>query len=196
MPSRCPYPAIYSRGTLSSTPLEILFSIRILTRVQVAHLVFYAYTAGVYLESGMKPIQRWMDQLILHLDGQNFRPTPRPLASPLDTHAPPFKKAKIEPQSPVPIFFASQPPISPKPPNPLAPAQPDLPFLPFFNQAASNRRVKVEYPAEFLGPVHAGQWTVKCVGKPDHGQLHHDEVDGLRELYSEWVTERRVYRWD
>jgi len=73
------------------------------------------------------------------------------------------------------FFFASQPPPSPSPPrreppphlpivtNPLAPAQPGLPFLPLFNQAATQRRVKVEYIPEFSGPSHAGRWTVQCV---------------------------------
>ncbi|PPQ67109.1 hypothetical protein CVT25_005710 [Psilocybe cyanescens] len=90
-----------------------------------------------------------------------------------------------------PIFFASQPPPSPPlqpvvqpipgglppkpmraappksavlPPNPMAPAQPNLPFLPLFKQAAAQRRVTVDYLAEFTGPSHAGRWVVKCIG--------------------------------
>jgi len=49
--------------------------------------------------------------------------------------------------------------------NPLAPAQPSMAFLPLFNQMAAQRRVTVEYPAEFSGPSHAGRRTVQCVGK-------------------------------
>ncbi|KAG6818078.1 hypothetical protein H0H87_009233 [Tephrocybe sp. NHM501043] len=94
------------------------------------------------------------------------------------------------PYQPSSIFFASQPPPSPPTgrqrqppphmhlslnaasshmpplvslPNPLAPAQPSLPFLPLFNQTAAQRRVAVDYPAEFSGPPHAGQWNVRCI---------------------------------
>ncbi|KAF5388484.1 hypothetical protein D9757_004582 [Collybiopsis confluens] len=104
------------------------------------------------------------------------------------THAnppPPQKRVKSD------IFFAAQPPQSSAPAqmpqpispavfsskfgqpqhpamvskfaNPLSPAQPNLAFLPLFNQTASQRRVTIEYPAEFSGPSHAGTWTVKCV---------------------------------
>lgn len=103
---------------------------------------------------------------------------------------PPQKKVKSDP----PIFTAAQPPRSSAPAqmsqfilptaypsgygqpqypamaskfaNPIAPAQPNLAFLPLFNQTATQRRVTVEYPAEFSGPSHAGKWTVKCVGEP------------------------------
>ncbi|TEB38971.1 hypothetical protein FA13DRAFT_1724922 [Coprinellus micaceus] len=98
---------------------------------------------------------------------------------------PPLKKVKAEPMSvepappPPPIFFGSAPPPSPgpaRPPpplqaptmsmprvNPLAPAQPTLPFLPLFNQTAAQRRVSVEYSAQFTGPSHAGTWVVRCI---------------------------------
>lgn len=146
--------------------------------------LFYAYVGGVYAESGMETVGKWIVDLIDH------------------TNEPPTKKLKSiksEPlspskQAPLPIFFASQPPPSPQRepsqprreiakeipllpppreaaqmkgpvhlPNPLAPAQPNLPFLPLFNQTASQRRCTVEYPAEFSGPSHAGKWTVQCV---------------------------------
>ncbi|KAG6830297.1 hypothetical protein H0H92_001375 [Tricholoma furcatifolium] len=74
---------------------------------------------------------------------------------------PPFPpQLALHPPSHVP------PPPPPPPmtlPNPLAPAQPSLPFLPLFNQTAAQRRVMVEYPAEFSGPSHAGQWHVRCI---------------------------------
>ncbi|KAL0580819.1 hypothetical protein V5O48_001195 [Marasmius crinis-equi] len=47
--------------------------------------------------------------------------------------------------------------------NPLSPAQPHLAFLPLFNQTAAQRKVKVDYQAQFAGPSHAGKWTVQCV---------------------------------
>lgn len=51
---------------------------------------------------------------------------------------------------------ASMPSMSSQPPGGVA-------FLPIFNQIATQRRIPVEYPAEFSGPPHAGRWTVKCV---------------------------------
>ncbi|KAI0639629.1 hypothetical protein C8Q77DRAFT_1152594 [Trametes polyzona] len=59
------------------------------------------------------------------------------------------------------------PPGNPPPPlpmhNPLAPAQPHSAFLPLFNQTAQQRRLEVQYPAQFSGPPHAGRWTVACL---------------------------------
>jgi len=31
------------------------------------------------------------------------------------------------------------------------------------NQTANQRRLGVEYPAQFFGPPHAGRWTVRCM---------------------------------
>ena len=76
-----------------------------------------------------------------------YAPTPEPPAMP--------------PPPPPP---ASAPPPLPLP-NPLAPSQPNTAFLPLFNQTANQRRMFVEYPAQFSGPAHAGKWTVKCVGE-------------------------------
>jgi hypothetical protein len=36
-------------------------------------------------------------------------------------------------------------------------------YLPLFNQVATQRRLVVDYPAEFAGPAHAGRWSVKCL---------------------------------
>ena len=123
----------------------------------------------------------WIDHLLLQ---ENLNPKETYDEEPLQSvEIPPQKRAKSETMSPLlqpTIFFASQPPPSPSPPrreppphlpvapivpNPLAPAQPGLPFLPLFNQAAAQRRVKVEYIPEFSGPSHAGRWTVQCVGE-------------------------------
>lgn len=43
-----------------------------------------------------------------------------------------------------------------------APPQAKLGFLARLNQTASQRRMTVEYPAEFSGLPHSGQWTVRC----------------------------------
>ncbi|KIL71766.1 hypothetical protein M378DRAFT_65049 [Amanita muscaria Koide BX008] len=141
--------------------------------------LFYSYVGGVYAESGMDVVEKWVGQLIdrcsenstfLSMTESMHRMEPPP----------PAKKLKSEPLTPskqtFPLFFLSPPAPSPPTdlpppppkaainlPNPLAPAQPNLPFLPLFNQAASQRRCIVEYPAEFSGPSHAGKWTVRCV---------------------------------
>lgn len=137
------------------------------------------------MTSGPQSVNDWINGLLEQEFENLFHD---PMSAP-DTQqsvvVPPPKRAKSETMSPImpnpPIFFASQPPASPprRPqyipthlpsgttnyPNPLAPAQPTLPFLPLFNQAAIQRRVTVEYLAEFSGPSHAGRWFVKCIGE-------------------------------
>lgn len=82
-----------------------------------------------------------------------------------------YKRMKTETMgspTPPPPTQPPPPPTGPPPPlptsNPLAPAQPMAAFLPIFNQTANQRRLAVEYPAQFSGPAHAGRWTVQCVG--------------------------------
>jgi hypothetical protein len=41
-------------------------------------------------------------------------------------------------------------------------APPAMAYLPMFNQTATQRRLIIDYPAEFSGPAHAGNWLVKC----------------------------------
>ncbi|KAH9486581.1 hypothetical protein JR316_0000646 [Psilocybe cubensis] len=116
-----------------------------------------------------------------------------------------------------PIFFASQPPPSPPlpsgmrhaapsglppkpapptnkpaalPPNPMAPAQPNLPFLPLFKQAAAQRRVTVDYLAEFIGPSHAGQWVVKCIV---NGIFKGEGTGGSKQLAKEDAARKAYY---
>ncbi|KAE9408277.1 hypothetical protein BT96DRAFT_1013727 [Gymnopus androsaceus JB14] len=105
---------------------------------------------------------------------------PPPYVNNAPNRPPPQKKIKSDP---VAVFCAAQPgpsvssmPFTPPTvypsgynqtqyntfANPLTPAQPNLAFLPLFNQTASQRRVKVEYPSDFMGPSHAGKWTVRC----------------------------------
>ena len=63
-----------------------------------------------------------------------------------------------QPQPPPP------PPTTKPPPLPPVPNQ-QISYLPLFNQTASQRRLGVEYTAQFFGPPHAGKWHVKCLGK-------------------------------
>lgn len=144
------------------------------------------------MSSGLEAVNIWIRSLL----EQELEPirndTDDDVEVTLTKETPPPKRIKSETMSPPPsqpIFFASEPPpqgharphkpISTPPPNPLAPAQPNLPFLPLFNQAAMQRRVTVEYIAEFSGPAHARRWAVKCIGKC----CVHD------------VSRRRLTRW-
>jgi len=141
-----------------------------------ARSIFYSYVGGIYVEHGLDTVREWITELLEEHEGfgESSKPAPRQR---LET--PPPKKVKSEEISPPTIFIGTQPPRSPPPPkfthsppphqippmfpNPLAPAQPSLPFLPLFNQTAAQRRVTVDYPAEFIGPPHAGRWTVRCI---------------------------------
>ncbi|CAA7268013.1 unnamed protein product [Cyclocybe aegerita] len=168
--------------------------------------LFYAYVGGLLMTSGQEAVNTWIDGLF-----SQERPRIIEELGSDTVVTPPQKRAKSEAISPVPnqgagssIFFASQPPPSPPPvkpepsssravfvspppahlPNPLAPAQPDMPFLPLFNQAAMQRRVQVDYLAEFSGPQHAPRWTVKCIvngickgiGSSNHKQTAKEEA--------------------
>ncbi|KAF4623521.1 hypothetical protein D9613_002139 [Agrocybe pediades] len=152
-----------------------------LKTIQETTFIFYAYVGGVYLTSGPQSVNEWIDGLLeqeLQCLFDDAASTPGSLQQ--SVVVPPPKRTKSEYVSPSvsnpPIFFASQPPATPPQgppaqlpggsigvPNPLAPAQPTLPFLPLFNQAAMQRRVTVEYIAQFSGPAHAGRWEVKCI---------------------------------
>ncbi|KAK0205676.1 hypothetical protein IW262DRAFT_1444006 [Armillaria fumosa] len=147
--------------------------------------LFYAYVGGVSVNLGMDKVQEWIDALI-GLDGTQRPPpshrkvknlpTPQPplVQPPLPSRAPflsPQPGSYIQfsrSQAPMPMLMPTPmtkppPPLPPKLPNPMTPAQPHLAFLPQFNEKASQRRVVVEYRAEFTGPPHAGKWTVRCV---------------------------------
>ncbi|KAK0198284.1 hypothetical protein F5146DRAFT_1018949 [Armillaria mellea] len=144
--------------------------------------LFYAYVGGVFVNLGMDAVQEWINALIglegtqrpplSHRKVKNL-PTPQPPPPPVQP--PPLLRSFIPPQpgvhtlfsrspAPMPMFAPMAKPLPPpKLPNPITPAQPHLAFLPQFNEKASQRRVVVEYPAQFSGPPHAGKWTVKCV---------------------------------
>ncbi|KAK0464992.1 uncharacterized protein EV420DRAFT_1512273 [Desarmillaria tabescens] len=144
--------------------------------------LFYAYVGGVFANLGMDAVQEWINAL-MGLSGiqqpppsqRRVKNLPTPQLQPAQPTPPrpqfippnPFAQFSRFPSTPMPMFPATPmvkpPPPPPKLPNPMTPAQPHLAFLPQFNEKASQRRVVVEYPAQFSGPPHAGKWTVKCV---------------------------------
>ncbi|KAK0478321.1 hypothetical protein IW261DRAFT_1482901 [Armillaria novae-zelandiae] len=147
--------------------------------------LFYAYVGGVSVNSGMDVVQEWINALIGLEETQRPPPSYRKVKN-LPTHQPPLFQPPLFPvtpfippqpglypqfsrsQAPTPMLMSTPmakppPPPLPKLPNPMTPAQPHLAFLPQFNEKASQRRVVVEYPAQFSGPPHAGKWTVRCV---------------------------------
>ncbi|KAI0734672.1 ribonuclease III domain-containing protein [Fomitopsis betulina] len=140
-------------------------AVSLLSTPKEARHLFYSYVGGIYAQNGMEIVQNWIGQLV---DPQ-FEPQAQFHESePFNA----YKKVKTEAMSPPPPSMPPPPaPIYPPPPmpiptptlNPLAPAQPQTAFLPLFNQTANQRRLTVEYPAQFSGPAHAGRWTVQCV---------------------------------
>ncbi|KJA25860.1 hypothetical protein HYPSUDRAFT_134007 [Hypholoma sublateritium FD-334 SS-4] len=147
------------------------------TPKEMIHL-FHAYVGGLYVSAGHQVVNDWIHGLLApELERQRNIPNASPYTIP-QVEAPPSKRVKNEAMDPIipqsqPVHCKPEPGL-PQPmrqphqsmsilPNPLAPAQPNLPFLPLFNQAAMQRRVTVEYIAEFSGPSHAGRWAAKCV---------------------------------
>lgn len=155
---------------------------------QEARELFCAYVGGVFVEKGNEAVFQWLIRLLepISNDGDNkvgpqlppeVPPAKRPKAEetfqpmpPMQISMTPPPISKFVPQPPQPTSVPPPPPPPPlRPPprlssNPLAPAQPHLPFLPMFNQAASQRRVVLDYVSESSGPSHAPRWTVKCIG--------------------------------
>jgi len=97
------------------------------------------------------------------------QPSPRVNPSPfLSGNNHPFSNANgFFPNQSAGTPLQSQPPPPTTKPPPLPPApNPQVSYLPLFNQTASQRRLGVEYTAQFFGPPHAGKWHVKCLGRP------------------------------
>lgn len=138
----------------------------LITHTQEARLLFHSYVGGIYAQNGMEIVQNWIGQLV----DPDFEPQAAQAFESEPYNA--YKKVKTDATSPPPPSMPAPPPppMQPPPPmpmptlNPLAPAQPQTAFLPLFNQTANQRRMIVEYPAQFSGPAHAGRWTVQCVG--------------------------------
>ncbi|KAF9479708.1 hypothetical protein BDN70DRAFT_834000 [Pholiota conissans] len=142
--------------------------------------LFHAYVGGLYLSSGLEAVNVWIRRLLEQELELVPHETDVKMDMPIMKETPPQKRIKSEymspplsqsssftPEPPQPHVMRYTPPhlkpMSTPPPNPLSPAQPNLPFLPLFNQAAIQRRVTVEYIAEFSGPAHARRWAVKCI---------------------------------
>ncbi|KAJ7596859.1 hypothetical protein C8J56DRAFT_918517 [Mycena floridula] len=144
-----------------------------LTNPENTKRLFHAYVGGVYSEHGLPKLQTWIHRL-LNPD-EEIVGEESPAGPPKKMRSDSEPQIQSWPHQANQIFFARQqqpvratPTISrPMPPhmlsNPMSPAQPSLAFLPLFNQTATQRRVSVDYHAEFNGPAHAGRWTVTCI---------------------------------
>ncbi|EMD41938.1 hypothetical protein CERSUDRAFT_90529 [Gelatoporia subvermispora B] len=134
-----------------------------LTTPRETRLLFTSYVGAVYAQNGMDVVHSWIASLI----DPDHEPHPVSNYDPESSFS--YKKVKTESMMNTPpppaTMQAPPPPMNPPPPlpNPLAPAQPTAAFLPLFNQTANQRRLVVEYPAQFSGPAHAGRWTVQCI---------------------------------
>ncbi|OSD03297.1 hypothetical protein PYCCODRAFT_1444638 [Trametes coccinea BRFM310] len=140
-------------------------------------LLFDSYVGAVFVGGGYKAVRDWIGALV----GEAPPPAQQGLYA-----EPEYKRPKMDVptygmgglppmQQPNPHVLPIHspmyglpppPPANPPPPlpsNPLAPAQPHSAFLPLFNQTAQQRRLEVQYPAQFSGPAHAGRWTVQCL---------------------------------
>ncbi len=138
-----------------------------------------AYVGAVYVGGGFQAVMNWITALV---DAGAAPPQVQQ-----GHYEPESKRTRFEPSQPQytyqpqpqPAFAAGygmpsyMPPVAPPPAvappplpahNPLPPAQPHSAFLPDFNQTAQQRRLEVQYPAQFSGPAHAGRWTVQCLG--------------------------------
>lgn len=151
-----------------------------LTPSKETRILFNSYVGAVFVGGGYKAVRDWIGALV--------DPQAQPGAQSGLSPEPENKRVKVEPMGmgmgfgqpqasywgqPPPSSMYGQPPPPPPPAsappplpmfNPLAPAQPHSAFLPLFNQTAQQRRLEVQYPAQFSGPAHAGRWTVLCLG--------------------------------
>ncbi len=142
-----------------------------------------AYVGAVFVGGGYRAVLDWIAALVdpnvappaqqgqhAEPDPKRFRANQQPMPvfqnsapfPPLQpTYPQPYPQMHLQQHMPPPQPLMPAPPL---PPNPLAPAQPQSAFLPLFNQTAQQRRLEVQYPAQFTGPPHAGRWTVHCLG--------------------------------
>ncbi|KAH9942924.1 ribonuclease III domain-containing protein [Amylocystis lapponica] len=136
-----------------------------LTNSEEGRLLFSSFVGAVYVQNGMETVQDWIGKLVdpeYESPADEYSAYKRFKSENMGSPTPPPPPPMQQPPMPQP-----PPPMGPPPPlpvnNPLAPAQPSAAFLPLFNQTANQRRLAVEYPAQFSGPAHAGRWTVQCV---------------------------------
>ncbi|KAI8990486.1 hypothetical protein BD414DRAFT_458984 [Trametes punicea] len=152
-----------------------------LTSPEETRLLFDSYVGAVFVGGGYKAVRDWIGALVDPESStsaqQGLYPEPelkRPkveAAYGMGYASPPQQSFFHTPQQP-PMYGQPVHPLAPPQPNiappplptnPLAPAQPHSAFLPLFNQIAQQRRLEVQYPAQFSGPAHAGRWTVQCL---------------------------------
>ncbi|KAF9650477.1 hypothetical protein BDM02DRAFT_3092927 [Thelephora ganbajun] len=142
-----------------------------LKNAEEGRLLFVSYVGALCIQSGYNVVQDWINQL---LEPSEKRPTPRisqpPPYMPGTTNA--FPNANGLSPQPAGVPFQPQPPPPTTKPPPLPPTpNQQISYLPLFNQTASQRRLGVEYTAQFYGPPHAGKWHVKClVNNVEKGQ--------------------------
>lgn len=139
-----------------------------------------AYVGAVFVGAGFQAVLTWITALVdpgavvPAQQGQYAEPEPKrfridqPMPFLPQHHFPPPAQPAYHgyPMGPPAQTLPPQPPgpAPPLPPNPFAPSQPQSAFLPLFNQTAQQRRLEVQYPAQFTGPAHAGRWTAQCFG--------------------------------
>jgi len=103
--------------------------------------LFHSYVGAVYVQHGLFQVQSWISRLI--------DPESEPPQLPGDGQA----------LSPATSRLSSPPPGSG---DQAVAASPGV-TLALFNQTATQRGLKVSYPAEFSGPSHNPRWIVKCM---------------------------------
>ncbi|TFK90780.1 hypothetical protein K466DRAFT_596634 [Polyporus arcularius HHB13444] len=139
-----------------------------------------AYVGAVCVGGGFAAVLNWVARLVDPQAPAQFpepetkrvkveQPASHGYYSPYAPPSAPYSQGAYNPYAPPQQPAAPPPPMPmiPPPPlpthNPLAPGQPQSAFLPLFNQTAQQRRLEVQYPAQFTGPAHAGRWTVQCL---------------------------------
>ena len=136
--------------------------------------LFMTYVGEMAIQGGYDAVQGWIDQLLEPNEKREIplsSDTPAYLRSTPRVNISPFLPAAGDPFSNAHGFFPTQ--STGLQPPPLATELPSLPpssnqqevlYLALFNQTASQRRLSVEYTVQFVGPPHAREWNVKCLG--------------------------------
>ena len=139
----------------------------------------------MYTHSGMSEITRWIRELLelasvhsqILLDHSEHRPTkklkndinilyggsiPKPLSPPPPPQLPP------PPQPPVQTIVTPQPvimePRQTSPSNSVVVTGSPTSILASFNQYCAQKKLQVDWHANFDGRPHSGRWHIKCIG--------------------------------
>jgi dsRNA-specific ribonuclease len=151
--------------------------------VQESRTLFASFVGAVYYQHGLVECNKWIGSLLdptveppappgapaqpIKIE-QSIWPNPAAIQSypPQPTATPPPVPASDAGTST--METGSEPslggslPIPPPYSNPASTAIPGPTFLPLVNQTANQRRMTIDYPSQFAGPAHAGQWQVRC----------------------------------